>query len=383
MKPSEPLESLEPLEQEIAPPDAYMENGHAGPPQPPQAGANGARAAHRPRWRTYTAFVLSGGGARGALQVGALRALLEAGERPDVVVGTSIGAWNGALLARDPTPAGVERLAEVWLTAHPTRVLLGLEPNGHSPAMAIASSRYATYIAAAQRLAAGHPSLYGDVGLRNFAQAAVGELTFEELAVPLRVIAADITHGRRAVFSTGPIAPAILASSAIPGIFPPVRIGDTVYVDGGILDNASIETALALGARRLFILDVGYDEGGAGSALWLPEPEEIKEIKSNGKPARSSRGSRSGVHPLAAVLERSSQVMSRYHFDRAIARIPRGIETHVLRIGNSSGGGALEFEKAPEWIAAGYESARAQLERSHVAARPAAMHVSAGGEAAE
>jgi len=327
MKPLEPLESLELLEQEIAPPEAHT--------------ANEASATHRPRWRAYTAFVLSGGGARGALQVGALRALLEAGERPDVVVGTSIGAWNGALLARDPTPAGVERLAEVWLTAHPTHVLLGLEPNGHSPAMAIASSRYATYIAAAQRLAAGHPSLYGDVGLRHFAQAAVGAMTFEELAVPLRVIAADITHGRRTVFSSGPIAPAILASSAIPGIFPPVRIGDTVYVDGGVLDNTSVETALALGARRLFILDVGYDEGGAGSALWLPEPEEIKEIKSNGKPARSLRGARSGVHPLAAVLERSSQVMSRYHFDRAIARIPRGIETHVLRIGNGAGGGAL------------------------------------------
>lgn len=371
----ESLELSEPLEQEIAPPDAHMENGHAGPPPP---AANGARTAHRPRWRAYTAFVLSGGGARGALQVGALRALLEAGERPDVVVGTSIGAWNGALLARDPTPAGVERLAEVWLTAHPTRVLLGLEPNGHSPAVAIASSRYATYIAAAQRLAAGHPSLYGDVGLRHFAQAAVGETTFEELAVPLRVIAADITHGRRTVFSTGPLAPAILASSAIPGIFPPVRIGDTVYVDGGILDNTSVETALALGARRLFILDVGYDEGGAGSALWLPEPEEIKEIKSNGKPARSSRGSRSGVHPLAAVLERSSQVTSRYHFDRAIARIPRGIETHVLRIGNGSGGGALEFEKAPEWIAAGYEAARAQLAPARATA-PAA----AGGGAAE
>lgn len=379
--PMKSSESLASLEQEIAPPDADTENGHATPLQP-QPGANGSRATRRPRWRAYTAFVLSGGGARGALQVGALRALLEAGARPDVVVGTSIGAWNGALLARDPTPAGVERLAEVWLTAHPTRVLLGLEPNGHSPAMAIASSRYATYIAAAQRLAAGHPSLYGDVGLRHFAQAAVGEMTFEELAVPLRVIAADITHGRRVVFSTGPIAPAILASSAIPGIFPPVRIGDAVYVDGGVLDNTSVETALALGARRLFILDVGYDEGGAGSALWLPEPEEIK---SNGKPARSSRGSRSGVHPLAAVLERSSQVMSRYHFDRAIARIPRGIETHVLRIGNGSGGGALEFEKAPEWIAAGYESARAQLARL---ARPQATVHSAApaaavGEAAE
>src|SRR5215472_16356874 len=78
-----------------------------------------------PQWYGYTAFVLSGGGARGALQVGAVRALLEAGIRPDVVVGTSIGAWNGALLARDPTRAGVDAIAQAWLTAHPTRVLLG------------------------------------------------------------------------------------------------------------------------------------------------------------------------------------------------------------------------------------------------------------------
>src|SRR5258708_5042210 len=76
----------------------------------------------RPRWAGYTAFVLSGGGARGALQVGALRALLEHGERPDVIVGTSIGAWNGAVLARNPTLTGVEELADIWHAVHSWRV---------------------------------------------------------------------------------------------------------------------------------------------------------------------------------------------------------------------------------------------------------------------
>ena len=91
-------------------------NAHRGP-------LRGAYGIHRPRWRGYTAFVLSGGGARGALQVGALRALLECGERPDVIVGTSIGAWNGAVLALDPTLPGVEALETAWRAAHPSRVL--------------------------------------------------------------------------------------------------------------------------------------------------------------------------------------------------------------------------------------------------------------------
>src|SRR5579863_2722396 len=86
-------------------------NGHGDADCGPLRGASGV---HRPRWRGYTAFVLSGGGARGALQVGALRALLECGERPDVIVGTSIGAWNGAVLARDPTLTGVEAVEEAW-----------------------------------------------------------------------------------------------------------------------------------------------------------------------------------------------------------------------------------------------------------------------------
>lgn len=313
----------------------------------------GAYGVHRPRWRGYTAFVLSGGGARGALQVGALRALLECGERPDVIVGTSIGAWNGAVLALDPTLAGVEAVEEAWRMAHPSRVMLGVEPRV-STVQTLAAMRALT---AVRRLAAGEPSLYGDTGMRQILTRLLGGTTFEQLSVPLRVIATDLTHGTRAIFGTGPIAPAVLASSAIPGIFPPVRLGEAVYVDGGTLDNASIETALALGARRIFVLDVGYDEHGSHAALW-----------SEVQPEDSHRRHIAGVLAISAVLERTTQVISRYQLDRTLQRVPAGIEMHVLRIGAEAGGGALEFEKAPQWMRQGYEAAVSYLthEREHV-----------------
>jgi NTE family protein len=301
---------------------------------------------HRPRWRNYTAFVLSGGGARGALQAGILQALLEYGERPDVVIGTSIGAWNAAWVARNPTLAGIAGLEAAWHTTHPARVLLDIDPSPHTPAQALASMRL---LSIARRLTAGYPSLYSDAGMQRFIERYLKTATFEDMAVPLRIIAADITHGTRAVFSSGPVAPAVLASSAIPGVFPPVRIGDTVYVDGGSLDNCSLETALELGARRIFVLDVGYDESSAGAPLWT----------SDGDLQTARRGL--GAPPIAAVLERTVQVMSRYQLARGLERMPRGIEVHVLRPGTGDGGGALEFGRAPQWIERGYQQAREYL----------------------
>jgi NTE family protein len=314
------------------------------------------RAVHRPRWHGYTAFVLSGGGARGALQVGALQALFEAGVRPDVVVGTSIGAWNGALIAKNPTLDGVAAAREAWMSAHPTRVLLGIEPPASSPAQAHATMRM---LVAARRVAAGEASLYGDTGVRQFLDRLIGDATFEQTVIPLRVVATDITHSTRMVFGSGPIAPAVLASSAIPGVFPPVRLGDTVYVDGGALDNASVETALELGARRIYVLEVGYDERSVGAALWAGEDVAPR---ANGRHGRNGR--KPSIHPLAALLERTSQVQSHYQLERALSRVPPGVELHVVRVGQEAGGGALEFEKAPAWIEEGYEITKAYLERA-------------------
>lgn len=307
-----------------------------------------------PRWYGYTAFVLSGGGARGALQVGALRALFERGLQPDVIVGTSIGAWNAAALGQDPSLAGVRRMEDVWRSLSPALVMLGREPARHAPAQAING---ALMLAAARRVASGYASLYGDAGALVVAERLLGERTFADLRLPVYIVAANLTTGARGVFSSGPLAPAVIASSAIPGIFPPVVIDDDVYVDGGALDNLNLEVALAAGARRLFILDVGYDEHARGESYWR---ERLTAFHKPNGAARSASLSAS-AHPLAVLLERTVQVMSHYRAEDALARIPPGIETHVLRLRTGGAANALAFGQASEWMEAGYRAASEQL----------------------
>jgi NTE family protein len=302
----------------------------------------------RPRWSGYTAFVLSGGGARGALQVGMLRALLERGETPDIIVGTSIGAWNGVWLARDPTVRGIAGLAKIWHKLTPSRVLLGREPYGSPNSRAISAM---LMLSAIQHVTQGYASLYGDAGLHSLATELLQDGTFEDLRIPLYVVAANISRASREVFHTGPLAAPVLASSAIPGIFPPVHIGNSIYVDGGALDNASLDLAVTLGARRLFVLDVGYDIVNGNDLHWPGEPM-----------AETGRARGNGPHPLAAVLERTAQVMSHYHLNRALEHLPPGIERHVLRPSPTEIGGTLDFGKADEWMEHAYERACAYLE---------------------
>lgn len=308
----------------------------------------------QPRWRDYTAFVLSGGGARGALQVGALRALLEHGERPDLIIGTSVGAWNGAWLAMGPTLERMETMARVWASVHPAQVLLGRER------IAGGASRQATRgalaLAAARNVTRDSPSLYGDVGLRQLLSRYYAGATFETMAVPLYVIATNLTDGDRTVFAGGAIGPALLASSAIPGIFPPVRMGDAVYVDGGAVENCGVELALTLGARRIFALMVGYDASPAATQAWNASAGHDERPQSRVRRLRAM-----APHALASVLDRTTQVMSRYQLEHDLARLPPGVETHVIRPSTPQGGGALDFDAAPEWIEHGYAFTRAYL----------------------
>lgn len=311
-----------------------------------------------PYWSGYTAFVLSGGGARGALQVGMLRALFEHGERPDVIVGTSIGAWNGAWMAKNPTLEQVAGLEDIWHGLTTGKVLLGRDPYGAPNPRALSG---ALMLTAARRVTAGFPSLYGDAGGLLLSAQLFGDLTFEQLAVPLRVIAANLSVGGRTVFASGKVAPSVLASSAIPGIFPPVRVADGVYdgvyVDGGALENVSLDVAVGLGARRLFILDVGYDTSSEEHTLWASDP-----LPAGDKPRANGAGSgSSGGHALAAVLERTAQVMSRYHLEAALRALPPGIEVHLLR--PNTAGGVLDFNRGADWMAHGYAYARDYLNR--------------------
>jgi NTE family protein len=192
------------------------------------------------RWRRdRTAFAISGGGARGATQVGMLRALIERNITPDFVVGVSIGAWNGAWLAHRPELDWVKRLEEVWRNV--TRRTLDI-----------------VWWRAARNMVQRKPSLYEGDGLSRFVARHLQVHNFEDLAVPLHTVAIDLTMGTKAVFSHGPLAPAVLASSAIPGIFPPVLIDGRQHVDGGLVDPTGLDTAIELGARRVYVLDSGY-----------------------------------------------------------------------------------------------------------------------------
>lgn len=189
--------------------------------------------------RDRIAFAISGGGARGATQAGMLRALLERGITPDFVVGVSIGAWNGAWIAHRPEVEWAKRLEDVWRQV--TRRSIDM-----------------VWWRAAQNMVRRKPSLYEGGGLSRFVARHLQVHNFEDLAVPLHTVAIDLTTGTKAVFSHGPLAPAVLASSAIPGVFPPVTIGGNQHVDGGLVDPTGLDTAIELGARRVYVLDSGY-----------------------------------------------------------------------------------------------------------------------------
>jgi NTE family protein len=186
-----------------------------------------------------TAFVLAGGGSLGAIQVGMLRELVAHGLKPDLVVGSSVGALNGAYFAGDPTAAGVARMESIWCALRrqdvfplSVRRLIG---------MLFASA-----------------SLVDSGSLRALIERHLPYQSLETAAVPMHVIATDVLNGASVQLSSGPAAEAILASCAIPAAFPPVRIGNDYLVDGAIASNTPIITAVELGATRILVLPTGF-----------------------------------------------------------------------------------------------------------------------------
>lgn len=186
-------------------------------------------------WPRPLAFVLSGGGAFGSVHVGMIEALTEHGVRPDMVVGSSVGSLNGALLAHDPGIA-VERLSEIWATMSRATVF------GHG------------WLGAVRNFAVGRTLSRFD-RLETLIDAMLPITRFEELSVPFAAVATDAVSGEPELLQDGLIKPALLASSAIPRVFPPVTVGDRQYIDGGISANLPIRQAIAFGARSVVALD--------------------------------------------------------------------------------------------------------------------------------
>jgi NTE family protein len=198
-----------------------------------------------------TAFVLSGGANLGAAQVGMLTALHEAGVEPDLVVGTSVGALNGAWVAAG---AELDELGEVWRTLRrdtvfPTRPLGGL--------LGFLGKR-------------NH--LVPNSGIRRLLRDHLRFDRLEHAPVPFHVVATDVLTGQDVPLSRGDAAEAILASAAIPGVLPPVRIDGRDLMDGGVVNNTPISHAVNLGADVVWVLATGYSCALAdppGSALGM------------------------------------------------------------------------------------------------------------------
>lgn len=195
-----------------------------------------------------TAFVLSGGASLGAIQVGMLRALYERRLSPDLIVGSSVGSVNGAYIASRPqTPATAHELAAVWASlsrgeVFPLNPITGL--------LGFFGSR---------------DHLVPDGNLRELIREHLGFDRLEQASIPLHVIGTDAISGRELRLSEGDAIEAVMASVALPGVFPPVSWQGRELIDGGVANNAPISHAIELGAERVYVLPTG-------SACDLAEP---------------------------------------------------------------------------------------------------------------
>lgn len=195
------------------------------------------------RWQNAlpqpVAFVLSGGAALGAIQVGMLRALLNAGISPDLVVGTSAGALNGSVIADKGLDAGVHALESLWL--HLGRY--DIFPGG--------------LVAQARRLLSTRISIFPNDQLTKLACRMLAATRYEDLQLPFGALATELLTYHGALFTAGDLHTTLLASAAIPGVFPPVEINGTLYVDGALTAYVPMAAAVQMGAASLVILDAG------------------------------------------------------------------------------------------------------------------------------
>jgi NTE family protein len=190
------------------------------------------------------AFVLPGGGSAGAAQVGILRSLLEAGIRPDVLVGCSVGALNAAFFAVDPTLEQVARMEALWW--------------GLSRDMVFGTRR----VAVAARLLWRRDHLWSARALRDLIARNCPVEDLSDLLVPVEVVTTDIDNAVARWWRTGPAGDILYASACLPGLLPPAILDGHRHVDGGVLEPAPVQRAVDLDASTVYVLGdiVGPDE---------------------------------------------------------------------------------------------------------------------------
>lgn len=222
----------------------------------------------------------------GANEVGMLRALIERAVVPELIVGTSIGALNGAMIAADPSLAGVERLADLWNNVERSGIFSGSM-----------LGRITTLARTRTHAHSGEP-------LRELIEKQLTVTLIEELKIEFQCVAASIERAAEHWFTDGPIAEAILASSAVPGLLPPVRIGDEHFFDGGLVNSIPVDRAVSLGANLIFVLQVGRIEQS------LSVPTKAWEVG------------------FVAF-----EIARRHRFSDEMGSLPSGVTAHVLPSG--------------------------------------------------
>ncbi|CAE6806870.1 patatin-like phospholipase family protein [Paraburkholderia domus] len=190
--------------------------------------------------RGLTAFVFAGGGSLGAIEVGMLRELLDRGVSPGCVIGASAGAINAAYFAGRPDGEGVAMLELLWRRIR-RRDIMPL-----------------TMLGLLEMMLSRRSHLVEATALRMLLETNLSFTQVEHAAIPLHIVATDMHSGNEVILSSGPLVDAVLASAAIPGVFPPVRIGGLDLVDGGVANNTPISVAVALGATRVIVLPAGF-----------------------------------------------------------------------------------------------------------------------------
>ncbi len=236
------------------------------------------------------AFVLGGGGVLGAAEVGMLEALVGAGIRPDLVLGTSIGAINGAIFASSPDWHGIRQLRELWSSVDDS----GLMGDG-------VFDRLRTMVSTG--VALHRTSQLADL----FEHVFDDHHRIEDLAVEFACVAACIETAAARWFDRGPLVPALLASSAVPGMFEPVEVGGRHYLDGGLVDSIPVARAVRHGARTVMVLQVGRIE----RPLSVP------------------------TNPLR-VAQVSFEIARRHGFTTFMEDVPSEVDVHVLPTGGNA-----------------------------------------------
>jgi NTE family protein len=260
-----------------------------------------------------TAFVLTGGGSLGAVQVGMLYALLEAGVRPDLVVGSSVGALNGAYLAGHSSVEGIEDLAGLWESIKRTEIF-PISP---------------------RRMVAGalgwRNHLFDPLGLRTLIMRAnLGFAHLEDAPIPLHVTGTDVKVGEPVMLSRGSVVDALMASAAMPGAFPPVEVDGRLLIDGSVTADAPVEQAEALGATTIYLLSTAaQDDASPRGALDMVQ------------------------HAIALALRQSE--LSRH------AEVSSRVPLHVLPAPPRAGHSVFDFSRTTELIDTGYLQTTAWL----------------------